>query len=313
MNRQVFTAIAAIALALLATTPARAQATRTWVSGVGDDANPCSRTAPCKTFAGAISKTATNGEINCLDQGAFGAITITKSISIDCHETFAGVLASGTTGVTINVAPGNANDPRRTVRLRNLNISGSGLSGSAGTRTGIRGINILSAAVVLIDDLQISDFINEGIRDARSGGGDLYITNTTVRNNNGTAVVVAGTSPFVNATLENVRLFNSAIGVAVTTGNVAIVKRSVIAGNTTGVEADSGSALAVDDSAIANNDNGVQTLGQITLSNNDITRNATAFINNSAFSHGNNRIQGNTVFGTAVTAAGGVAPNFGQQ
>jgi len=36
-------------------------------SGVGDDANPCSRTAPCKTFAGAISKTAAAGEINCLD------------------------------------------------------------------------------------------------------------------------------------------------------------------------------------------------------------------------------------------------------
>jgi hypothetical protein len=72
---------------LFAAAPAQAQATRTWVSGVGDDANPCSRTAPCKTFAGAISKTALNGEINCLDPGGFGAITITKSITIDCHET----------------------------------------------------------------------------------------------------------------------------------------------------------------------------------------------------------------------------------
>jgi hypothetical protein len=68
--------------------PAYAQASRTWVSGVGDDANPCSRTAPCKTFAGAISKTAVNGEINCLDPGGFGAVTITKSITIDCHEVF---------------------------------------------------------------------------------------------------------------------------------------------------------------------------------------------------------------------------------
>src|SRR4051812_37920006 len=78
---------------------AQAQATRTWVSGVGDDANPCSRTAPCKTFAGAISKTASGGEINCIDPGGFGAVTITKSITIDGGGTFGSVLAAGTTGI----------------------------------------------------------------------------------------------------------------------------------------------------------------------------------------------------------------------
>src|ERR1700716_1172328 len=88
----------------LASAPAQAQATRTWVSGVGDDVNPCSRTAPCKTFAGAISKTAINGEINCLDPGGFGAVTITKSISIDCSEVFASVLVSGTNGTVISGA-----------------------------------------------------------------------------------------------------------------------------------------------------------------------------------------------------------------
>ena len=62
---------------------ANAQATRTWISGVGDDANPCSRTAPCKTFAGAISKTAAGGEIDVLDPGGFGAVTITKAITLD--------------------------------------------------------------------------------------------------------------------------------------------------------------------------------------------------------------------------------------
>src|SRR5687768_12498119 len=79
--------------------PASAQATRTWVSGVGDDANPCSRTAPCKTFAGAISKTAAGGEINCLDPGGFGGVTITKSISIICDHTEGGVLVSGTNAI----------------------------------------------------------------------------------------------------------------------------------------------------------------------------------------------------------------------
>ena len=79
------------------------QASRTWVSGVGDDANPCSRTAPCKTFAGAITKTVTNGEINCIDPGGFGTITITKSITIDCTGTFGSILASQTNGIIVNL------------------------------------------------------------------------------------------------------------------------------------------------------------------------------------------------------------------
>src|SRR5256885_5431041 len=132
-------ALGTMLVPLALTTSASAQATRTWVSGVGDDANPCSRTAPCKTFAGAISKTAINGEINCLDPGGFGAVTITKSITIDCHEIMASILASGFTGVIINIAAGNANDPLRSVRLRNININGSGISGTAGTRTGLTG------------------------------------------------------------------------------------------------------------------------------------------------------------------------------
>src|SRR6476619_7496009 len=96
-------ALAATSLvALLQAAPAQAQASRTWVSGVGDDANPCSRTAPCKTFAGAISKTVINGEINCLDPGGFGAVTITKSITIDCTGTFGSALNSGTNGIVIS-------------------------------------------------------------------------------------------------------------------------------------------------------------------------------------------------------------------
>src|SRR5262249_59046911 len=94
-------AISLVCLPMLSVDPAHAQATRTWVSGVGDDANPCSRTAPCKTFAGAISKTAAAGEIDCLDPGGFGAVTITKSITIDCSETFGSVLVSGTNGILI--------------------------------------------------------------------------------------------------------------------------------------------------------------------------------------------------------------------
>ena len=114
-----------------ATTQATAQATRTWVSGVGDDVNPCSRTAPCKTFAGAISKTAARGEINCIDPGGFGAVTITKSITIDCVGVLAGVLVSGANGIIVNALSTD------TVILRNLDINGIG--------AGLNGIRVLSA------------------------------------------------------------------------------------------------------------------------------------------------------------------------
>src|SRR5689334_24041061 len=104
---------------LLVAAPASAQATRTWVSGVGDDANPCSRTAPCKTFAGAISKTAAGGEIDVLDPGGFGALTITKAITIDGSGGFIGsVLVAGTNGIVVQAG---AND---TVILRNLEFDG---------------------------------------------------------------------------------------------------------------------------------------------------------------------------------------------
>src|SRR3954470_15467436 len=95
-------------------------ATRTWVSGVGDDANPCSRTAPCKTFAGAISKTAAGGEIDVIDPGGFGTVTITKSITIDGQGTMASILASATNGINVNAGAGD------TVILRNLSINGAG-------------------------------------------------------------------------------------------------------------------------------------------------------------------------------------------
>src|ERR1700685_513484 len=101
MKNFVFAFVCAVGLALFAL-PANAQATRTWVSGVGDDANPCSRTAPCKTFAGAISKTSNCGEIDALDPGGFGALTITKSITIDGGGgQVASVLVVGTNGFVV--------------------------------------------------------------------------------------------------------------------------------------------------------------------------------------------------------------------
>src|SRR6266568_5778036 len=122
---------------LLAVTLGYSQASRTWVSGVGDDVNPCSRTAPCKTFAGAISKTANGGEIDALDPGGFGAVTITKSITIDGTGTLASILSSGVQGVIVNGAG-------VVVRLRGLSITG------AGTTLGTNGINFLNGAALFV-------------------------------------------------------------------------------------------------------------------------------------------------------------------
>src|SRR5919106_243394 len=102
VSRGVATSVLSVGLVLGGAASAHAQATRTWVSGVGDDANPCSRTAPCKTFAGAISKTAAGGFISVLDPGGYGNVTITKSITIDGEAAHAGILAAGTKGVVIS-------------------------------------------------------------------------------------------------------------------------------------------------------------------------------------------------------------------
>jgi parallel beta helix pectate lyase-like protein len=175
--------IALVALALPAS--ASAQATRTWVSGVGDDANPCSRTAPCKTFPGAISKTAAKGEINCLDPGGFGGVTITKSITIKCHYTEGGVLVSGTNAIVINAA---ATD---TVTLRGLDIVGLG--------TGLNGVSILSAKSVKVIDSEIYGFARNGVDVENSTANTrVVIHNAHIHDNAGNGVLVAPTSTGTN-------------------------------------------------------------------------------------------------------------------
>src|SRR5882672_9617429 len=142
--------VAAFGFCMMASvTSVHAQAPRTWVSGVGDDANPCSRTAPCKTFAGAISKTAAAGEINVLDPGGFGAVTITKSITIRADHVEAGVLVSGTNGIVINAG---ANDR---VVLEGLDIEGLG--------TGLNGVNIINGGQVYIIRCSIRHFTQNGV------------------------------------------------------------------------------------------------------------------------------------------------------
>jgi hypothetical protein len=306
-------ALAAASLALLQTAPAHAQAFRTFVSGVGDDANPCSRTAPCKTFAGAISKTQVNGEINCLDPGGFGALTITKSITVDCHEAFGSILNAGTNGINVAFDSFSTNDARKTVRLRNINING--------VDTGINGIRItgggvISAGVVIIEDCLIDgNFAGaaRGISEERTGGGELYVSNTTVRNTGQIGILIAPASGAVagqriDAALDNVRVQNSTFGIVISNNARTMVNRSVFTGNSqAGILVGGVPAAPIEvnlsNSVSSNNATGVQNNGGTTtirLSTNDISFNGTA-LSGAIQSFGNNRMLGNTSSGTDPT------------
>lgn len=318
-------AVSAALLVLLAlfAAPANAQATRTWISGVGDDANPCSRTAPCKTFAGAISKTARNGEINCLDPGGFGSVTITKSITLDCHEIYASILNSGTNGIYINF---NSFDPaadvRKTVRIRNLNFNGAD--------TGVTGIQIvggatISGGVVIVEDCLIDGNFagaGNGIVDYRTGGGEIYVLNTTVRNTANGGIVLSANSAAslrIDAMLNNVRVLNSGYGVIAGNGGRVMISNSVFAGNTSAGIYAAGATnpveVNVNSSVSSNNGTGILNGGgtvTIRLDNNDIAFNTTG-ITGATQSFTSNRISGNGAAGTAPTAIGAVTNPTGQQ
>lgn len=278
---------------------AQAQASRTWVSGVGDDANPCSRTAPCKTWAGAISKTAPCGEIDALDPGGYGAVTITKSITLDGTGTFASILASLTTGIIINATNTDV------ITIRGVSINGF--------CNGIRGINILQAKTVNIEDCVIFRFAGDGITSTDNTGLKLNVRNTVIRDNTGDGInaIAAAASPAritlthcslngnanglhaksgVTASVEECNFSNnSAAGVFAdnTVGSsfaVIRMQRSQITGNATGVQAGSGGGVAASIVGISqnlinfNSGNGVlvSTGGSVeTFSNNDIGNNGT--------------------------------------
>ena len=165
--------------------------------------------------------------------GGFGAVTITKSITIDCHEIFASILASGTTGIIINIAV-NANDPLRTVRLRNLNVNGTGAAGTVGEQTGINGIRIIQAAKVYIEDVLVSDFAQNGILDERVAGGRLNILNTTLRNNLGAGILVSPSSGStrIDVVMDRVTSAGNNEGMIFNNGPRVLINNSTSSNNT---------------------------------------------------------------------------------
>jgi len=198
---------------------AHAQATRTWVSGVGDDANPCSRTAPCKTWAGAISKTATAGEIDALDPGGFGGVTITKAITLDGTGTFASILNAGTQGIIINANLGTADN----VTIRGISINGAG--------NGTNGFNILQADKVSIEDCVVFGS-NNGILINESDSINVSIRNTVVRNNANDGLSVATTSGLAKVSSVNSSFIGNGEGIHAKGNSRIVLEQCVVSNNT---------------------------------------------------------------------------------
>jgi hypothetical protein len=287
--RRLLLSLAAVATVVsLGAGTAQAQATRTWVSGVGDDANPCSRTAPCKTFAGAISKTAPGGEINCLDPGGFGGVTITKAITISCEAGTAGVLVSGTPGITVNAGP---NDQ---ITLRGLDIDGLG--------TGTNGINFIAGKALLVDNCVIYEFATNAINAGLGAPGSVAVRNTVITNIGGDGIRVSSSAGGASLSVDNVNISRTNNGIEVAAGAIGTVNRSNIFANASGVLASAnGAILNVANTVLASNNFGANAsvLGAtIGLDNNDLFANNTAVnavagssfnsANNNKFSNNNN-------------------------
>jgi hypothetical protein len=229
------------------------QATRTWVSGVGDDVNPCSRTAPCKTFAGAISKTATGGEINVLDAGGYGAVTITKSMTIDGKGAQASILSSLTNGIIINAGTDGV------VIIRNLSINGAG--------NGYNGIKIIAAKKVIIEDCTLAGFTQKGIEINTISPCTVILNHVTVNNatdglgvTNEGGTVIIDNCRFQAIGNGGINLVNGQV--TLTHSNISDCKTAVITASKTGI--------SLSGNVISNNDTALQASGTIGSAGNNL-------------------------------------------
>src|SRR5437763_2889150 len=239
-----------VAILIGFSTAAFGQATRTWVSGVGDYVNPCSRTAPCKTFAGAISKTADNGEIDAIDPGGFGTVTITKSITIDGGGTFASILAAGTNGVNVNDSASGAPNTH-VVRLRNISINGA--------TSGFDGIRFISARTLYVESCEVFGFRGNGINSdgldispSSAATFNINVKDSIFENKTGDAIRQT-TMGLLNASYDNVVLAGSVNGLEAT-GGTANISRAVIDNNSSnGITATGGAVVNASNCVITSN------------------------------------------------------------
>ena len=210
-----------------------AQVTRSWVSGVGDDANPCSRTAPCKTFAGAQSRTLPGGEISVLDAGGYGSIIINKPLTISGVGEQSGILAGGVTGVTINITTAINLPLTNVVTLRNLQING------AGTLPSPNGIRVLGATTVILDNVNIYGFTTNGI--LTEGTSQVLIANSVVSNVTGVAIHSTASS---SITVESSQIVGNNIAVQPDAGSEIRLSNNGVYNNLTGFACGTGGTLS---------------------------------------------------------------------
>ena len=290
-------ALLIVTFVLTVAVAAQAQATRTWVSGVGDDINPCSRTAPCKTFSRAHSVTAKDGEISVLDPGGYGTVTITKSIYINgTHGAgYGSILNALTAAIIINIT--DAADVRKAVRLRALDING--------VSTGTNGINILAATNVWIEDCVIDGNTGNGsttgigIRASDADGVTVNVFDTVVHKNV-TGLRMTTTTGFAVANIRNCNFEGNTTGIEASTNGFITVKDSRIASQTgDGIKASaSGATINVSDCVLAHNVgtalNASIAGATIRSLSNQIVNNGTAYgLTGSVKTDGQNRLDGN--------------------
>lgn len=242
------TGVAALSITLLGA-PAQAQATRTWISGVGDDANPCSRTAPCKTWAGAISKTATGGVINAIDSGGFGPVIITRAITLDGGSTTASSLTTVGNGITINASASSD------VVLRNLDVTGvkSGEICAASD-----GVQVVNARSVRLDNVSISGFDRAVSTPLTGSSADIFVdlafNGLDVMNNCEYGLRIApDAGHHARATIDGSVITGSNVALSVAAGAEAWVSDSKFYLNNLGVQSDGGPIHSLCNNAIAGN------------------------------------------------------------
>jgi hypothetical protein len=307
-TRAIFKVGSAVLVSAFLAVSMQAQATRTWVSGVGDDVNPCSRTAPCKTFAGAISKTAAGGEIDTLDPGGFGAVTITKSIIIDgIGGGESSVLSSGVQGVIINALTTD------TITLRNIQING------AGTTLGTNGVHVIQAGKVNLDNVFIANYSARAVLIDTTQAVKVTIRNCSIQNIQQTAIVagLSAATPAVQVEIDNTRIAQN--GVAVGSGGAVFannggrvtIRNSVLTQNTAAaVEAGTNGEVFVDNCELSYSQVGARSSGgTVRLSRSALlynTGNAADNLGGSILTYGDNRMAGNGTNNTGTAAAPGL-------
>jgi hypothetical protein len=302
-----FTIAAGFIVPLMASAPASAQATRTWVSGVGDDVNPCSRTAPCKTFAGAISKTAAGGEINCLDPGGFGAVSPNKSMTISCEAGTAGVLVAGGNGINFNGAAADV------LYLKGLDFEG--LNKTTGG-VGVIGISFNSGAALHVEDCSIRNFSTFGIAIKPSTSATFSVTRTTMFDNTSGGLQLRPTGGFTSGAIANSVISKNGSGISLdgfggTTGTALTVARTTITGNPgNGILATSTivANVMVQDSEVSNNGTALTAANgaNIRIGSSSIGGNGAVFSGANVLSYGNNQINGNGVDTPPALVPGGL-------